>query len=130
MEIISVDLHVMQYQLERLDHIRQVYEFNTGVAFTREEMLQYCINEVSQSKIDESLAIVEACLENQAEMKSISDQIKVGRKVRGYSQAELADAIGIKQSSISYWEKGVKKPIDKHIKRLEEVLNIQITLIK
>ena len=43
-------------------------------------------------------------------MNKYSQKLKEERKIRGFSQDELAKAIGISQASISYYENGVNEP--------------------
>lgn len=47
------------------------------------------------------------------------------RKKKGISQAELAEKIGVDQSTISLWEKGMDTTVDNAIK-VAEVLNVSI----
>lgn len=49
---------------------------------------------------------------------NISDKIKLIRKEFKLSQKELADMIGVTQSSVYYWEKGTRNP------KLEQLLKI------
>ena len=49
---------------------------------------------------------------------SIPEKIKLLRKELKLSQKELADMIGVTQSSVYYWEKGTRNP------KLEQILKI------
>lgn len=46
------------------------------------------------------------------------------RKAMGLSQEQLAEAIGVTQTTVSHWERGFVKPRAKHIKMLSDVLGI------
>ena len=43
-------------------------------------------------------------------MAKISDRIKQLRKKKGVSQSQLAEAIGVKNNTVSTWERGTRKP--------------------
>ena len=43
-------------------------------------------------------------------MAKISDRIKQLRKKKGVSQSQLAKAIGVKNNTVSTWERGTRKP--------------------
>ena len=45
-------------------------------------------------------------------MKDFSDRLKYIRKEKNYTQQKLADAIGVKQSTIATYESGRNIPID------------------
>ena len=54
--------------------------------------------------------------------------IRSARLEKGMTQVELAQAIGVKNSSISYWERGRCVPSKAHRRRLERVLGIDPVL--
>lgn len=43
-------------------------------------------------------------------MSNVGDVIRVLRKKRGYSQAQLADAMGLRRSAIGNYERGIREP--------------------
>ena len=43
-------------------------------------------------------------------MSNVGDVIRVLRIKRGYSQAQLADAMGLKRSAIGNYERGIREP--------------------
>ena len=43
-------------------------------------------------------------------MATTSDRIKQLRKKKGISQSELAELIGVKNNTVSTWERGTRKP--------------------
>lgn len=43
-------------------------------------------------------------------MMTIGDRIKLHRERRGLTQTELADRIGVTESTICKWEKGMREP--------------------
>ena len=43
-------------------------------------------------------------------MEKIADRIKQLRKKKGVSQSQLAEAIGVKNNTVSTWERGTRKP--------------------
>jgi transcriptional regulator with XRE-family HTH domain len=51
-------------------------------------------------------------------MDQIANKIKRLRKMRGFTQQQLADHLGVSQSSVSRWEKGQDEPSTEHIFRL------------
>lgn len=53
--------------------------------------------------------------------KEISEWIRSNRFKMSLSQKQLANKIGVSQSSIFYWEQGYSKPIEQHKKQLEKI---------
>ena len=59
--------------------------------------------------------------------------IKKWRRSRWLTQAELAEKVGVTHWTISNWEKGIKPPSLRNMRRLAEALGItpeQIELVK
>lgn len=52
--------------------------------------------------------------------------LKQLRTNKGMSQAELADMVGLKQTTISQYENGSRKPPLSMAKKLSEVLNVSL----
>jgi Zn-dependent peptidase ImmA (M78 family)/DNA-binding XRE family transcriptional regulator len=50
--------------------------------------------------------------------------VVLGRGAQGMTQADLADAVGVTQPSISQWEKGLRMPEPKHLERLASALGV------
>jgi transcriptional regulator with XRE-family HTH domain len=48
--------------------------------------------------------------------------IERGRRLLGISQAELADAVGVWQSSVAKWESGENTPRDHHKIKIAQAL--------
>lgn len=56
------------------------------------------------------------------DLKGVGARIHALRLTRGLSQEELADLVGVDQSTISHWESGHHSPDVLQIMRLLEVL--------
>ncbi len=56
----------------------------------------------------------------------LAEAIRQARKRAGLSQAELADRLGLRQSSVSQWERASTKPSTAHLLALAEHLGISI----
>ncbi|MEN6082809.1 helix-turn-helix domain-containing protein [Chromobacterium piscinae] len=54
----------------------------------------------------------------------IGIRIKTSRKLRKRSQAWLADEIGVNQSAVSHWEKGLTEPTTENLSRIAQVLRV------
>ena len=52
--------------------------------------------------------------------------MKVLRKQKKMSQAELASAVGVKQSTVAMWESGKNKPRLSTLPRIANVLEVSI----
>lgn len=57
-------------------------------------------------------------------MDEIGKIIKEERKIKKFSQTELADLIGVTQDSISLWENGKRIPDTQYIILLCKIFNI------
>ena len=57
----------------------------------------------------------------------LSDNIKLLRKQRGYSQEVLADKLHVVRQTVSKWEKGLSVPDADLLARLAEVLEVSVT---
>lgn len=57
---------------------------------------------------------------------SFQENLKNLRLKRGLSQKKLADAIGVAQSSINYWEKGERVPSVESTNRLADFFNVTL----
>ena len=53
------------------------------------------------------------------------DRIRDGRKALGLTQRQLADHLGVSNTSISNWEKGLSRPDADMIQKLCAVLHLQ-----
>lgn len=60
---------------------------------------------------------------------SLGDNIKKARMEKGYSQAELADQIGVSQAAIYYWESGKRRPNTEIIKKIADKLDVSPTYL-
>lgn len=56
-----------------------------------------------------------------------SEKIKALRKELKLTQAELAELVGVKQSSVFYWESGTKKPKLEQVIKLAEVFAVPLS---
>ena len=54
----------------------------------------------------------------------LKDRIKILRKERHLAQTQIAKALGIDQSTVSYWEKGRQEPNTIQRKKLCQFLGI------
>jgi len=54
---------------------------------------------------------------------TIGERIKQARKTRRLTQAELAQAIGVRQEQITRWEKGLISPAKVHLAELARVFD-------
>lgn len=52
------------------------------------------------------------------EQSYLSKAIRSARRRAGLSQVELADLLGVRQSSVSQWERGATKPSTTHLLNL------------
>ena len=52
--------------------------------------------------------------------------VKEMRQKRGLTQKQLADRLGVKQQNVSDWERSLRSPSVKNLKKLAEILNCQI----
>ena len=52
-------------------------------------------------------------------------KIRECRERKGLSQKELADALGIDQSAVSNWERGLSEPTAFNIRRLADLLGVK-----
>ena len=60
---------------------------------------------------------------------TVGERIKAARKKAGLTQAELAEALAIPPQSISQWETGSRNPKFENLKRIAEVLNIDLNVL-
>ncbi|MGN4445817.1 helix-turn-helix domain-containing protein [Bacillus cereus group sp. MYBK79-1] len=51
-----------------------------------------------------------------------ADQIKLARAMAGVSQTEFAKMLGVDQSNLSKWERGVLKPNKKNVNRIVKLV--------
>ena len=59
-------------------------------------------------------------------MVKIADRIKQLRKKKGVSQSQLAEAIGVKNNTVSTWERGTRKPDFAALQLLSEYFEISL----
>jgi transcriptional regulator with XRE-family HTH domain len=57
-----------------------------------------------------------------SEQGYLSEAIRAARRRAGLSQAELAAALGVRQSSVSQWERGSTRPSTDHLLALTSIL--------
>ena len=50
------------------------------------------------------------CIKGRKTMATTAERIKQLRKKKGISQSELAELIGVKNNTVSTWERGTRKP--------------------
>jgi transcriptional regulator with XRE-family HTH domain len=60
----------------------------------------------------------------------MKNALKEWRVLRGYSQAELAQKIGVNRATLHRWEMGLSKPFPKHLKALSTALKVDTKIIK
>jgi transcriptional regulator with XRE-family HTH domain len=56
----------------------------------------------------------------------VGERIRARRKALGLKQREIAQALGIEQSEVSRWERGVHEPRGKNRARLCDVLGVTV----
>ncbi len=56
----------------------------------------------------------------------LAEAVRQARQRAGLSQAELAERLGLRQSSVSQWERGVTKPKTVHLLALADALGINL----
>lgn len=56
----------------------------------------------------------------------LGDKIKVFRKSKGFTQEELAIRLNIVRQTVSKWEKGISVPDAETLKRLADVLEVDV----
>ena len=54
----------------------------------------------------------------------LSDKIERLRKIKGWSQEELANQIGVSRQAVFKWESGINKPDLDKIKKLVVLFNV------
>ena len=60
----------------------------------------------------------------------MKNALREWRVLRGYSQAELAQKIGVNRATLHRWESGLSKPFPKHLKALSTALKVDTKIIK
>lgn len=55
----------------------------------------------------------------------MKEKIRAFREAKGPSQKELAEALGVDQSAISAWERGIAEPTMFNFRRLASVLGVE-----
>jgi transcriptional regulator with XRE-family HTH domain len=60
----------------------------------------------------------------QEQLSSFADALRTARKTAGMSQADLAELLEIRQSTVSVWEQGLKEPSRDNVGRVEEALGL------
>jgi len=60
----------------------------------------------------------------------MKNALREWRVLRGYSQAELAQKIGVNRATLHRWEMGLSKPFPKHLKALSTALKVDTKIIK
>jgi transcriptional regulator with XRE-family HTH domain len=60
------------------------------------------------------------------EQSYLSEAIRAARRRAGLSQAELAELLGVRQSSVSQWERGSTKPSTIHLLALTATLQCSL----
>ncbi|MBR2617099.1 MAG: helix-turn-helix transcriptional regulator [Clostridia bacterium] len=57
-------------------------------------------------------------------VSNIAENIKEFRLSKGISQKNLADAVGVSQKAVDYWERGVNEPKATYILRLADFFDV------
>ena len=55
----------------------------------------------------------------------MKEKIRALREAKGLSQAELAEALGLDQTTVSAWERGVSEPTVFNLRRLADLLGVE-----
>lgn len=59
----------------------------------------------------------------------IGSQIKALRKAHGYTQASLANVLGVKPTTVASWEQGRNKPLMDKVQKMSMIFNVPIAEI-
>lgn len=59
------------------------------------------------------------------EKSTVAQRIRAFRKLKGYTQNELADMLGVSIAVLGAIERGTRKPDNKIIHNISQVLNIE-----
>jgi transcriptional regulator with XRE-family HTH domain len=65
-------------------------------------------------------------LRTMSEQSYLSEAIRAARRRAGLSQAELAELLGVRQSSVSQWERGSTRPSSVHLLALAAALKCSL----
>lgn len=57
-------------------------------------------------------------------IKNLGDRIRKQRELAGETQKELAEGIGVAQSAVSQWEKGINEPKATYLKAISLRYNV------
>ncbi len=57
------------------------------------------------------------------------EALRVAREAIGQTQTDLANAIGIEQSDLSRWERGIRTPSDEQLAVLAEALQVSVSML-
>jgi transcriptional regulator with XRE-family HTH domain len=60
------------------------------------------------------------------EKKQLAKRIRAFRKLKGYTQQELAELLGISIAVLGSIERGTRKPEQQHLKQISDILNIDL----
>ena len=60
---------------------------------------------------------------------AIGDNIRSARKLKGLTQKELAQRLGISPVGIAQWENGIRNPKHESVKRIADALGVSVTVI-
>jgi transcriptional regulator with XRE-family HTH domain len=61
-----------------------------------------------------------------SEQSYLSEAVRAARRRAGLSQAELAELLGVRQSSVSQWERGSTRPSTVHLLALTAALKCSL----
>lgn len=64
------------------------------------------------------------------EARNVGVTVAFLRKLRGWSQKELAEAAGVHQSLISLYERGLEAPTRKTLERLADAVGVPFALVE
>ncbi|WP_270245339.1 helix-turn-helix domain-containing protein [Lactococcus lactis] len=62
-------------------------------------------------------------------MSVFAEQLKTLRRIKGLTQKELAEKVGVKQNSYSDWENGKSEPNIEMLVRLAECFDVSIDFL-
>lgn len=65
-------------------------------------------------------------IDEKRDAEVFSQQLSYWLKMRGVTQASLADKLGMSESAVSFWCKGTKVPRIRTVARIAEILNISV----
>lgn len=113
---------------ENNHHARTTGLYNREKSLERKSELHLLRKKETARRSAEKAERQRAELDAKAEKERAANaksKIREYRKKAGLSQTELAEALGIDQSAVSNWERGLSEPTAFNIRRLADILGVK-----